>query len=114
MVGMEQEKSEEVNVSFLNTHTMLEIVGLLPGERRLVRPLAVTVEYDDGEFVVSEPRFSIHGSGSTLEDAVSAFRRMFSHCFDVLTSESENLDAFMYEQLEYLRSYIEPMGIVKG
>ena len=74
----------------------------------------VIAEYDDGEFVVSEPRFSIHGSGATLEDAVSAFRRMLSHYFDVLASESENLDAYMFDQLEYLRSYIDPVSVVKG
>jgi hypothetical protein len=93
---------------------VLEIVGLLPGQKRLVRPLAVIAEYDDGEFIVSEPRFSIHGSGSTLGDAVAAFRCMFSHHFDVLTSESKNLDAYMFDQLEYLRSYIDPIIYIKG
>jgi hypothetical protein len=105
MSGIEQECDEERNVSFFNTKAMLEIVGSLPGEKQLVKPLVVMAEYDDGEIVVSEPRFSIHGSGATLEEAVSAFRRMFSHYFDVLTYESENLDAYMFDQLEYLRSY---------
>ncbi len=110
----EKENLETSNMNFFRTNAMLEIVGFLPGQKRLIRPLSVISEYDDGEFIVSEPRFSIHGSGPTLEDAVAAFRSMFAHCFDVLTSESENLDAYMVDQLEYLRSYIEPISCVKG
>src|SRR5256885_12538104 len=106
MSEIDEIKVEERNIRSLNTTATLEIAGFLPGQKRLIKPLTVIAEYDDGEFIVSEPRFSIHGSGPTLDDAVSAFRRMFSHYFDVLTSECENLDPYMFSQLEYLRSYI--------
>jgi hypothetical protein len=113
MGEIEEENRKARNTRFLTTNAMLEIVGFLPGQKRLIRPLAVIAEYDDGEFIVSEPQFSIHGSGSTLEDAVSAFRQMFADSFDALTSESENLDAYMFDQLQYLRSYIDSVSYMK-
>ncbi|HVB25483.1 MAG TPA: hypothetical protein VNG51_26335 [Ktedonobacteraceae bacterium] len=37
--------------------TFRTITGALPGGRRLICPLRVAVEYDDGEVIVSEPLF---------------------------------------------------------
>ena len=60
--------------TILPSLTSLKITGILPGGRRLTRPLEVTIEYDDGEVVVSEPHFHIHASASTRVDALVAFR----------------------------------------
>jgi hypothetical protein len=86
--------------------TSLKITGTLPGGRRLARPLEVTVEYDDGEVIVSEPHFHIHASAHTRVDALGAFRRVFSKYLDVLSSRESRLDPYLREQLAYLRSYI--------
>lgn len=84
----------------------LKITGTLPNGRRLTRPLAVTIEYDNGEVIVSEPNFHIHASASTKVDALAAFRRIFSKYLDVLSSRESRLDPYLREQLAYLRSYI--------
>jgi hypothetical protein len=89
-----------------HTPAMLTIDGPLSEGRVLSHPLAVLVEYDDGEFLVSEPYFSIHGSGSTIAEAIAAFRRIFSGYLDVLTSREETLGPQLREQLHYLRSAI--------
>ena len=59
----EKENLETSNMSFFRTNAMLEIVGFLPGQKRLIRPLSVISEYDDGEFIVSEPGFLFMAQG---------------------------------------------------
>ncbi len=85
---------------------LVTITGSLPGGRRFAGQFNVLIDYDDGEVVVSEPRFHIHASGSTIPEALTAFRRVFSVYLDVLSSEEKDLDAYMLEQLRYLRSNI--------
>lgn len=80
--------------------------GLLSEGRRLAHPLAVEIEHDDGEVVVSEPHFHIHASAPTQAEAIAAFRRIFSGYLDVLTAEEKILGTHLREQLEYLRSVI--------
>lgn len=86
--------------------SLLVIDGPLPGNRQFAKPLSVQVYYDEGEVIVSESRFAIHASGSTIAEALSAFRRIFSGYLDVLAPEEKELDAYMLAQLDYLRSYI--------
>jgi hypothetical protein len=84
----------------------LTIQGSLPKGRKFAKPLDVMIEYSDDEVVVSERRFYIHASGSTVGEALAAFRRIFSEYLDVLSSEKENLDSYMLSELQYLRSSI--------
>jgi hypothetical protein len=84
----------------------ISIGGQLPEGRRLTHPIIVKIEDDDGEFVVSELKYHIHGEGSTIPKAIDAFKRIFSGYLDILSEEENNLSSFMYEQLEYLRSAI--------
>ena len=77
------------------------ISGTLPDGRWLAHPVTVLVEYDDGEFVVSEPHFHMHASASTEAEAVEAFRRIFSGYLDVLEAEEETLSPRLREQLQY-------------
>ena len=86
--------------------TLRVISGALPEGRWLAHPLTVLVEYDDGEFVVSEPHYHMHASASTEEEAIEAFRRIFSGYLDVLEAEEETLSLRLREQLQYLRSCI--------
>ena len=86
--------------------TITSIEGPLPGRRRLVRPITIVIEFDDEEVVVSEPVFHMHASASTEEEALAAFRRIFSGYLDVLASRENRLDQYLHEQLTYLRSSI--------
>jgi predicted RNase H-like HicB family nuclease len=86
--------------------TLRAISGTLPDRRWLAHPVIVLVEYDDGEFVVSEPHFHMHASASTEAEAVEAFRRIFAGYLDVLEAEEETLSPRLREQLQYLRSCI--------
>lgn len=82
------------------------IDGFLSDGRCLAHPLQVLVERDDGEVVVSEPRFHIHASAPTEAEAIEAFRRIFSGYLDLLSSREEMLSAHLRDQLDYLRSMI--------
>ena len=84
----------------------LSIGGQLPGGRRLSNHIIVKLEDDDGEFVVSELKYHMHGEGATIPEAIEAFKRIFSGYLDVLSEEEGNLSSYMHEQLEYLRSVI--------
>ena len=91
------------------TPSVYSLDGPLPGGRYLAFPLTVLIEYDDGEFIVSEPHFHMHASSSTKVEALAAFRRIFSGYLDVLTSQEETLGTHLREQLQYLRSAIRPV-----
>lgn len=97
----EQEQSEQVNHPVFRT-----IIGALPGGRWLIHPLTVLIEYYDDEVVVSEPRFHMHASAPTEEEALAAFRRIFSGYLDVLTKREKTLVPPLLDQLNYLRSVI--------
>jgi len=82
------------------------ITGSLPGGRRLIRPLRVAVEYDDGEVIVSEPLFHMHAAAPTEAEATNAFKSIFSGYLDSLTRREKTLGPQLYDQLNYLRSII--------
>lgn len=86
--------------------TYRRITGLLPGGRRLTRPLTVAVEYDDGEVIVSEPLFHMHAAAPTEAEALEAFKRIFSGYLDSLTRREKTLGPQLRDQLNYLRSII--------
>jgi hypothetical protein len=86
--------------------TYRRITGLLPGGRRLTRPLAVAVEHDDGEVIVSEPLFHMHAAAPTEAEALEAFKRIFSGYLDSLTRREKTLGPQLRDQLNYLRSII--------
>ena len=108
----EQQESEEITLS-IDWHvpegiqmTSLEITGSLPGGKQLTRPLKVKLAYDDGEVVVSEPRFHIHAVGSTRIEALIEFRRILSEERDDLTTDEEELGPRLKAELQYLRDLI--------
>ena len=84
----------------------ITIAGSLPGRRWLTYPIVVKIEDDDGECVVTELKYHMHGEGSTIPEAIEAFRRIYSGYLDLLSEEEDNLSSYLYEQLEYLRSAI--------
>jgi len=84
----------------------MSIDGPLPEGRLLAHPIVVKIEDDDGEFLISEPHFSIHASGPTLLGTIEAFKRVFSGYLDVLSEDEEILGIALRRQLEYLRSAI--------
>jgi predicted RNase H-like HicB family nuclease len=88
------------------TPIFLAIDGPLTEERQLTFPIVVQIEYDDGEFLVSEDHFNIHASGATIREAIVAFKRVFAGYLDVLSEEEASLGSYLHEQLDYLRSAI--------
>src|SRR5713226_4003828 len=82
------------------------LFGELPRGRKLIKPVAVEIDYDDGEVVVSEPRFHMHAAAPTEQEAKEAFKRVFSGYLDFLTEREQSLGGHLREQLEYLRSVI--------
>ena len=82
------------------------IEGLLPGGKRLIHPITIVIEYDDGEVIVSEPNFHMHASAPTENEALNAFRRIFSGYLDLLALREKTLGPQLRDQLNYLRSVI--------
>src|SRR5450759_830279 len=95
----EQQQSDEITLSH-------RITGSLPGERQLTSPLDVVIAYDDGEVIVSEPRFHIHAVGTTRVEALTEFRRILSEELDELAADEEELGPRLQLELQYLRSLI--------
>ena len=92
--------------SIFSPLTSLKITGFLPGGRQLTRPLDVVIAYDDGEVIVSEPRFHIHAVGTTRVEALTEFRRILSEELDELTADEEELGPRLQLELQYLRDLI--------
>ena len=86
--------------------TSFKINGSLPDGRQLTRSLDVMVAYDDGEVVVSEPRFHIHAVGTTISEAIAEFKRVLLEELDDLTADEEELGPRLQLQLQYLRELI--------
>lgn len=80
--------------------------GLLPYGRRLIKPLNVVIDYEEEEVIVSEPSFHMHASAPTEQEAIEAFRRIFSGYLDFLSAQEDSLGTNLRDQLHYLRSYI--------
>jgi len=98
--------SEPSISSLLQPVTSLRITGPLPDGRQLTRPLEVTIAYDDGEVVVSEPHFHIHAVGSTRVEALKEFKRILVEELDELTADEEQLGTCLQLELRYLRGLI--------
>jgi hypothetical protein len=86
--------------------TMIPIGGGLPRHRRLTAELFVLAIHEDGEVVVSEPRYHIHGYGATLEEAETDFRQVLVDSYELLQEDREVLDPYLQGQLAYLQSII--------
>ena len=56
---------------------------------------------------MSEPRFHMHASASTEDEALAAFRRVLSGYLDILEEQEEKLGPSLQKQLKYLRSMIK-------
>ncbi|MGB8344435.1 MAG: hypothetical protein WCD86_06105 [Ktedonobacteraceae bacterium] len=113
MNEMQRESSSPLNMrlshfsSLPPTPIFRTIEGALPGGKRLAEPLAVRIEYDEGEYLVSETRYYIHAGDPTLEEAIAEFKRVLSDELDALTSDEEKLGPRLRAQLHYLRSIIK-------
>jgi hypothetical protein len=84
--------------------TSLKITGSFPDGRQLTRPLEVKIAYDDGEVVVSEPLFHLHAVGTTLTQALVAFKRVLADELDELTDDEDELGPRLQTELQYLRA----------
>lgn len=81
--------------------------GRLSRNKRIKGQIPIIIDFDEGEYIVSEPKFHIHGSGMTQDKAIAAFARIISEIYDELVEESDHLSNRMKAQLEYLQSIIE-------
>lgn len=86
--------------------TSVEITGLLPGGKRLTRPLTLGINYDEREVIVSEPYFHIHAVGITITSATEEFKRILSEELDELIADEEELGPRLLAELNYLRDLI--------
>ena len=84
----------------------ITIDGILPGGKRFAHPLVVQIEDDNGEILVSEPRFYIHASAFTIQDAILEFKRVLIDELEALTADEEKLSPRLRAQLHYLRTII--------
>jgi len=87
---------------------MVEISGSLPEEHMLKQPIMVLVDVDEGEVVVTEPRFFIHAAGPTEAAAIEAFKQRLVGYLHVLQRREGTLSSRLRAQLEYLRTVVRP------
>jgi len=81
-------------------------INTLPEGHTLTRPLEVTIVYDDGEVIVSEPHFHIHAVGTTTAKALTEFKLTLLEELDELTSDENELGPRLQAELQYLRGLI--------
>ena len=86
---------------------LMSISGALPYGRKLSRPLVIVIEQDEGEILVSEPRFHMHAVSQTEAEAIEGFRRILSGYVDVLENRKDTLGPALQTQLAYLRKIVE-------
>lgn len=101
-----QERQQSDQFPFFIPTISRTISGTLPGGRRLIHPVTVMIEYDDGEVIVSEPSFYMHAAAPTEAEAIEAFKRIFAGYLDSLTRREKTLGPQLRDQLYYLRSVI--------
>jgi len=65
--------------------------------------IRLLIEHDGDEVLVSESRFHIHATGSTKEEALENFWRVFFGYEEVLTKDENALSEYMQAQLKYVR-----------
>jgi hypothetical protein len=108
-LNREQPPPQNMNLpsvlSYSSSSTLTTVDGLLPNGKKLVGPLVVHIEKDDGEVLVSEPRFSMHASAPTLSEAIAEFKRILADELEELTRDEEQLGPRLQAQLQYLRTY---------
>ena|SRR5438128_1793072 len=103
MSGTEQEQPLSPLVTTID--------GLLPEGKRLIHPLVVLIEDDDGEFLVTELNFYMHAVGTTIPEAIAEFKRILSDELDVLTTDEDKLGPRLRAQLHYLRKMIKVASV---
>jgi hypothetical protein len=87
---------------------MVALGGALPGNMRLAHDIFVLAEDDDGEFLVSEPKYHIHGYGATFRDAEQDFRQVLVDSYELLKEDQQVLSPYLQDQLSYMQSIIVP------
>ncbi len=103
---MSEAEQELFDITLPVDQTSLTITGPLPGGKRLTRPLDLKIAYDEGEVIVSEPRFHMHAVGTTIAEALAEFKRILSEELDELTVDEEELGPRLQAELQYLRDLI--------
>ncbi len=81
-------------------------INTLPQGRSLTCPLEVSIAYDDGEVIVSEPHFHIHAVGTTVAGALAEFKLTLLEELDELASDENELGPRLQAKLQYLRGLI--------
>jgi hypothetical protein len=90
----------------------IALVGPLPGNRRLTKPLIVRVVWDNEYWLVTEPTYHIHTVGPTVRKAVAQFRHLLCDYLDGLNDREDRLSQHLTDQLAYLREMIQEHKIV--
>lgn len=81
------------------------IEGELKDGRKL-SPISVWVSSEDGQTVVSEPLFHMHGYSATLAEALDDFRSVVVDELEALEEDEGHLSPQLQSQLQYLRSIV--------
>jgi len=83
------------------------LVGSLPNNRRLTKPFPVSLTHDNGEWLASDPVYSMHAVGPRIHEAVAKFRHILSDYLDILSEHQGPMSQHLRDQLAYLQEMIE-------
>ncbi len=100
-------KGDSGYMSITSQPTFITIGGSLPDGRELTHSIVIRVEHDDGEILVSETKYALHASASTLPAAITEFKRVLAEELDLLSADEEQLGPRLQAQLHYLRTLIK-------
>ena len=94
------------DASRLRATTVLMVDDLSPSVLRLLRPIPVYVEKDDGIFVVSFQDANINASGDTISEALEMLKDMIAFTYQLFSDEEATLSAGPRNELAALRRFV--------
>lgn len=95
------------HISFHMQPYMRMVEGPLRGNRYL-RSTAVWILLDEGQYIVTEPRYHMHAVGATVDEALDDFLSVIADEFDIVLEERGPLSPRLQSQRSYLQSVVLP------
>lgn len=84
----------------------ISLLGRIAPEWKIVQPLSVTIERDDGSFIASDDVFVMYGLGDDIAECVQDYVTVLIEYYDVLSSHHDEPSVALFQ---HLQSYLQPI-----
>lgn len=84
----------------------IHLFGRVAPEWKIVQPLLVTIERDDGSFVASDDVFVMYGLGDDIAESVQDYVTVLTEYYQVLSSHQDEPSVALFQRLH---NYLQPI-----